>query len=132
MAQGNVELVQRSFEHWAEGDLDAMAKAFHPDLVVHPPSGWPEGGAVEGVHAWVRQAERLRDSWEDAAVEFDEIRSVGDDRVYARIRYVTHSESGMEFDTPMAVAIFLREGRIARAKYFWEPVEARAAVGLDA
>ena len=128
MSQGNVEVVRRSFELWATGDLDAMADTFRPDLIVHPPSGWPEGGTVEGVEAWLRQAERLRESWDEVALEFDELRAVGEDRVFARIRYVTRGDAGMEFDTPMAVAILIRDGLIARAEYYWEDDGALAAL----
>jgi len=129
MTQENVEIVRRAFELWVEGDLVGMAELFQPEIVVIPPSGWPEGEPVEGIEGWVRQAERLREAWEEVAAEFDEIRAVGDERVFARIRYVTRSEAGMAFDTPMALAMFLRDGRIARAEYYWDAEEALAAVG---
>jgi ketosteroid isomerase-like protein len=128
MEQGNVEIVRRAFAKWVEGDLHAMADHFQPELVVQPPSGWPEGGVVEGIEAWVRQAERLRENWGEVGVQFDEIREVEEGRVYARIRYLARSDAGMEFDTPMAVAMFLRDGRIFRAEYYWQPEEALAAI----
>ena len=132
MSQENVEIVRRQFELWSEGDLDGWAQDWDPEVVVVPPEGWPEGGEVRGRDAWRRQAERLRDSWEQAHIEIDEIRPVGTDRAVTRIRYVTlGKEGGMSFDTPMAAAIVLRDRKIIRADYFWDFAEALEAAGLS-
>ena len=75
---------------------------------------------------------RLHDSWEEARVEVDDIRAVGDDQVLARFRYVTRGkDTGMSFDTPMSAVFVLREGRIVRARYFWEHDDALGAAGLS-
>jgi ketosteroid isomerase-like protein len=132
MSQGNVDIVRRVFELWSEGDLDASAEHWDREVVVTPPDGWPEGGEVRGLDAWVRQAERLRDSWEEARVEIDEIRPVGRDRVVTRIRYVTRGKDpGMSFDTSMTAVFVLREHKITRANYFWDFAEALEAAGLS-
>ena len=132
MSQENVEVVERQFELWSEGNLDAWAEHWDPEVVVTAPQGWPEGEVEQGLEAWRRQGERLRDSWAEARVEVDDIRPVGQDRVVTRIRYVTRGKDpGMSFDTPMAAAFFLREGRITRADFFWDFAEALEAVGLS-
>ena len=133
MSEENVEIVQRANEHWSEGNLDdAWAELWDPDVVVTAPEGWPEGEGEHGLEAWRRQAERLRDSSEEARVEVDDIRPVGQDRVVCRLRYVTRGKDpGMSFDTPMAAAFFLHEGRITRADYFWDFADALEAAGLS-
>jgi ketosteroid isomerase-like protein len=132
MSQENVEVVRRQFDLWSQGDLDAWAQHWDPDVIVVAPEGWPEGDTNRGLEAWRRQAERLRDSWEEARVEIDEIRPSGPDGVVARIRYVTGGKDpGMSFDTAMAAAFFLRDGKIVRAQYCWDIAEALEAVGLS-
>jgi ketosteroid isomerase-like protein len=132
MSQENVDVVRRVNELFSKGDLDEWAEHWDPEVVVTPPKGWPEGEDPQGIEAWRRQAERLRDSWEETRVEMDEIRPVGDDQVLARIRYVTRGrDTGMSFDTPMAAVFLLRGGRIIRARYFWEYDDALEAAGLS-
>ena len=129
MAQENVETVRRLFELWTEGKLDSWMEPFDPDVVVHAPEGWPEGTVTYGVDAWLQQAERLRDTWAHASAEVEDIRPVGDDRVIARIRYVTHGKDpGMAFDTPMSVAVLFADGKITRMRYFWDHQAAVDAV----
>jgi ketosteroid isomerase-like protein len=132
MSQDNVEIVRRQFELFSEGDLDESAQDWDPEVVVTPPKGWPEGEDLLGIEAWRRQAERLRDSWDEARVEVDDIRPVGDDQVLVRIPYVTRgTDTGMSFDTPMAAVFLLRGGKIIRAQYFWDYTEALEAAGLS-
>jgi ketosteroid isomerase-like protein len=131
MSQENVGIVRRQFELWSEGNLDAWAELWDREIVVTPPTGWPEGEEIQGIDAWRRQAERLRDSWNEARVEIDDIRPVRDDRVLAQIRYVTRGrDPGMSFDTSMAAAFVLREGKITRGQYFWDFADALEAAGL--
>jgi hypothetical protein len=89
MSQENVEVVERQFKAWNAGDFDEWAETWTQDVEVFPPEGWPEGGVNQGIDAWRRQAERLRDTWAEARVEIDEIRPIEDDCVLARFRYVT-------------------------------------------
>jgi ketosteroid isomerase-like protein len=132
MSQENVEIVRCQFELWSQGDLDGWAQFWDPDVIVVAPEGWPEGDTNRGLEEWRRQAERLRDSWDEARVEIDEIRPIAVDWVVARIRYVTGGkEAGMSFDTAMAAAFFLRERKIIRAQYCWDIADALEAARLS-
>jgi ketosteroid isomerase-like protein len=132
MSQENVEMVLSQFELWNKGeDMDAIARYYHPNVIVEAPEGWPEGSVSRGFDAWKQQALRLRDTWDEARTEVDEIRSVGRDRVVAQIRYATVGKgTGMASETPMAVAFTFAEGKITRAEYFWE-MQALEAAGLS-
>jgi ketosteroid isomerase-like protein len=115
---------------WNSGDLDRWAQAWDPEVVVIAPKGWPEGAVERGLDAWRRQAQRLRDTWAEARVEADEIWDV-EDRVLARIRYVTlGADTGIPFETPMAVVFFLSERKITRGYFGWTMGEALEAAGL--
>ena len=132
MSQENVEIVLRHWNLWNEGDLDGWARFFDPDVVVAAPEGWPEGTVSEGIDAWRLQAERLRNTWKEARAVVDAIRSVGENRVLAEIRYVTRGDDpNISFNTPMAVVITLDEGTITREDYFWGLEQALEAVALS-
>lgn len=131
MSDENVETVARQFEAWNRGDLDAWAEDWDPDVVVFAPDRWPEGAVNRGLEAWRLQAQRLRDTWEEARVELDEIRSVKPDVVFTKVRYVTTgAETHIPFDTPMAAVFFLHEQKITQAHFCWEIAEALKAAGV--
>ena len=130
MSRENVEIVLGQWDAWNNGNLDKWAQAWDSEVVVVAPKGWPEGEVERGLDAWRRQAQRLRDTWAEARVEVDEIRDVKD-RVVARIRYVTlGGDTGIPFETPMAVVLFLSERTITRAYFAWTMDEALEAAGL--
>lgn len=124
MREEHVEIVLRQWDAWNAGDLDTWAEAWDSEVVVRAPKGWPEGEIEHGIDAWRRQAQRLRDTWAEARIEVDEIRKVND-RVLARFRYVTRGpDSGIPFETPLAVVFDLSEGKIKRAHFAWAMAEA--------
>jgi ketosteroid isomerase-like protein len=131
MSQENVEIVLGQWDAFSTGDLDRWAQAWDSETVVVAPKGWPEGEVTRGLAAWRLQAQRLRDSWAEARIEVDEIREAKD-RVIARIRYVTRgADTGLPFDTPMAVILILSERKITRAYFAWTMAEALKAAGLS-
>jgi ketosteroid isomerase-like protein len=131
MSQKNVEIVLGQWDAWSTGDLDRWAEAWDSETVIVGPKGWPEGEVTRGLDAWRRQGQRLRDTWAEARIDVDEIRGV-DDRVIARIRYVTlGADTGIPFETPMAVVLFLSEWKITQAYFAWTMAEALEAAGLS-
>lgn len=127
MSRENVDVVLGQWEAWNNGDLDRWALAWDSEVVVVAPRDWPEGAGEQGLDAWRRQAGRLRDTWAEARVEVDEIRDV-QDRVVARFRYVTRgADTGIPFETPMAVVFLLNERKITRAYFAWTMAEALEA-----
>ena len=130
MSQENVEIVLGQWDAFNSGNLDRWAQAWDPEVVVFAPKGWPEGEVERGLDAWRRQAQRLRDTWDEARVEVDEIQDLRD-QVHARIRYVTvGADTGIPFETPMAVVFFLSKGKITRGYFGWTMADALEAAGL--
>src|SRR5687767_88260 len=131
MSQENVEIVLGQWDAWNNGNLDRWAQAWDPDVVIVAPKGWPEGEVERGLDAWRRQAQRLRDSWAEARVEVDEIRETKD-RVLAQFRYVTlGTDTGIPFETSMAVVFILSERKITRGYFAWTMADALEAAGLS-
>jgi ketosteroid isomerase-like protein len=117
VSQENLRIVREAFGRFETTDPDFSH--WHQDVVVIPPEGWPEGGEVRGLDAWRRQIERLRDSWEAARIEIDEMEAIGDERVVTIFRYVTRGRDGaLEFDTTMGSIHTFRDHKIVRAEFF--------------
>ena len=67
MSEENVEIVRRGFEVWNTGDMDALRELYDPGIVWRPAEGWPEPGPYAGREAVMRQWQRNREPWGDAA-----------------------------------------------------------------
>jgi ketosteroid isomerase-like protein len=130
MSQDNVEIVRETIEAF---NRDEESSRWHPEVVVVPPEGWPEGGeVVHGLAAWQRQMERLRDSWADTRLEIDDIRSVDEERVVWTLRWLTTGkDSGLAFETAMGAVYTVNDGLIVRGEFFRSPADALEAVGLS-
>ena len=127
-----MEIVRSAFSLWNEGDLDDWDQIFDPEVTVVAPEGWPDGAVSQGFEAWKLQAQRLRDSWEEARIEVDEIRPGARDTVLIRLRYLTRGgDTAIAFDTPMSAVFSVRHGKITRADYFWNVEDALEAAGLS-
>jgi ketosteroid isomerase-like protein len=113
------EVLRESWRAWSEGDLDRAMRFIDPDVVVIAPEGWPEGAVTRGAEAWELQARRLRESWEEAWVEVDEIRELEGGRVSAQIRYATRGKEGIEFSTPLSVVAEIAGEKIKHIRYDW-------------
>jgi hypothetical protein len=48
MSQENVELVHEGNRRFMAGDFSGHASRYRPDVVMAPPSGWPEPARSEG------------------------------------------------------------------------------------
>jgi ketosteroid isomerase-like protein len=131
MSQENVEIVRRFTEYWNDRDWAALRALHHPNVVVLPPDGWPDGEVSRGPDAWIRQIMRLKDSWESDRSEIDQVHEAGSN-VLVRHRWTTQGkDSGIGFETGFWVVFTLDAGTITRIQYFLDRSRALKAVGLS-
>jgi ketosteroid isomerase-like protein len=126
-----VEVVRSGILAFNAGDMEAVREALDPDVAVgHELEGWPEPGPVVGRDAVVRQWERNREPFGDAAtLELVSILDAGD-RVVAR--QIAHGVGrGPAFNLEFTSVSTLRNGRTILIDYFWDYAEALKAVGLE-
>ena len=64
MSQENVEIVRAAYRAWNAGDMDAFGEFYDPDVIVRPPSMWPEPGPFVGREEVMRFFEQTRDVWD--------------------------------------------------------------------
>lgn len=103
-----MELLERMFEVEMRfvksdaNDLDQLADAFHPDVVIHEPGSLPYAGdwvGLEGVGALFR---RMREVWSDLSVDGLEAARVGDTVFMACTLSLTSRVNGATIKQPFA------------------------------
>jgi ketosteroid isomerase-like protein len=130
MSQENVEVVRRAFEAWNSGDMDAVRKAFDPDVIMRMLDGWPEPGPYVGRDAVMRQLKQQRETWDADSFELiSDFIDVGD-RV--AVRWIWHGAgSGPEANLETTAVYTVRKGRVFYVEHFWDHAEALKAAGLS-
>jgi ketosteroid isomerase-like protein len=131
MADGNVEVIRRSFEAIRNRDIDALLRLYEPEAEFRPLTGTRvESGGYhghEGIHAYFEEVDTV---WEEMLPHADDLRSHGPLVVVIGGCRVRGRESGAETDTPMAWVFRLSNGRIASHQAFSDAEEALSAAGL--
>jgi ketosteroid isomerase-like protein len=134
MSQENVEIVQRAWETFNHGDLDAWIDEYWTDDIDYRAAeGAPDDhGPIKGKDALRAFAQDWPDTFDDFKVEPLELIDAGDDVVVAVLRISGRAKlSGVEADMTYAELSTLRDGRIARGRQYFTRAEALAAAGLS-
>jgi ketosteroid isomerase-like protein len=131
MSQENIEVVRRLFELWNRGDLTEWSLMHHPEVVIVPPDGWPEGEQSRSREEWMAQARRLTDSWAEQRIEVKRIVDAGES-VLVLFSWVTRGKgSDIPLVTDMGSVAVVQDGLVTRSMFFTDQAEAIKAVGLS-
>jgi uncharacterized protein (TIGR02246 family) len=127
----NIELIRRVFAVFSAGDTDAFMDLFTDDAVVQTDPTFPEGGTLVGHEPIRRFHEGLREGWYGGgAVIATDVRTAGD-RVFASVDWTATGEaSRIETSSRWHIVASVRDGKIARWRYFADRAEALDAAGL--
>ncbi len=115
-----VEIVKRSYEAFARGDLDSVVADFDPQIEWQQAQGLPHGGTYHGVEAVRRSIFDPLDTewWEEFSADPDEFLDAGDDVVVlGRYRGIAKG-TGKRLDVPFVHAWRLREGKAVLFRQF--------------
>jgi ketosteroid isomerase-like protein len=135
MSQENVETCRQGLEAWQRGDFESWLGTTDPAVEWHTVLE----RLVEGTNSFYRGHEGLRALWhsyrtelEDFQIEAQELRDVDDDRVlllgHLRWRGVA---SGIEVESPLAMVLTYRDGRLIQSMDYLSHQEALDAVALS-
>jgi ketosteroid isomerase-like protein len=125
MSDASVALVREIYARWAEG-RSAAALIANDVEYVNPPD------AVEpGVRIGRSAFGAIRDAYDDLRVEPLEVIDAGGDEVLVIARITAKGRgSGVEVDWRQGYVWTIRDGVAVRFRWFSDPSEARAVVGL--
>jgi ketosteroid isomerase-like protein len=130
MSQENVEIVRRSCEAFNAGDYEAALDALSPDIE-YDLSHFPDGQVYRGRDG-VREAFRIwLGTWEDYRQEQDEFVDAGDEVVVAVREYGRGKGSGLALERRTFGVWTIRDGKVARIRFYTTMAEALEAVGLS-
>lgn len=128
----DVELVQRAFEAWNAGDLDAMLEMVHPDFEFLPLRSQLDGAAYCGREGMRQFAADAAEEWEHLRVVPDEFRVVGEFVVMLGRFDARGRVSGMDIEFPCGWVARTRDGKLAYLRTYSDPQEALKAAGAAA
>ena len=124
MAKANVEVVRAIYDGWHEGE--SVRHLIDENLeYVNPPDA-VESGTRHGRKA----LDAVREVYSDFRVEVERLIDAGDDVVVIGTAHGTGA-SGVKVEFRLGYIWTIRDGRAIRMRWFNEPDEALAAVGLS-
>jgi ketosteroid isomerase-like protein len=132
MSGENVEVVERGWEAWLRGDLDALAELWDPEVVwdVSHFRDWPEPAylGIDGVKRFITE---WLEVWDDYEVGVDETLAAPDGRVISLAwQRGKGRQSGLEMDVESALIFTLRDGKVTRIENYDNRETALEAAGL--
>jgi uncharacterized protein len=133
MSRENVEIVQRGWEAWMRGDIDAVFAQFDPAVEWDTTNyeGWPEDGVYRG-HAGVRQfMEDWLASWDSYETGVEEYIDAGGDCVVVLCwQQAIGPGSDVQVRMEWTQICRLRDGLVLRLEAWSDRQKALEAAGL--
>lgn len=132
MSETNLELVQRAYEAWNRGDLDAAFGFLDPEIEVSAPRDLPEAGTYRGRDETRRWAEEFLKAWEEVGADPQRFVDAGD-RVLVTVRYFGRGKGSQAVVRGAVVDAHvwtLRDGRAVKLEMYQGTAAAFESVGL--
>lgn len=132
MSRENVELIQRLYEAFNEGDMDRAVAEFDADIVWRFPEGVPGATEVRGREEARTLLKGYRNAWETFTITAEEFIPVGDDRLIVPNHHRGRGRgSGVETETRFCDVWTFRHGKAVAFQGCWTKDEALEAVGFS-
>ena len=130
MSQENVEIVERAFDAFSTGGVEACLPSFSPDVVVYPFPEWPQQAAYRGHDGLRAVLAEWMDNFDDFAFHVHEFREVGDKVVLLGETFGRIKGSAVPIRQPLGgVYSNFRDGKIGESRNFLTWDEALEAAG---
>ncbi len=120
--------VELRFLQQEEADLDLLAAAFHPDVVVHEPASLPYAGDWRGLGGVGRLFRAMRETWSELSVAGLQAAKTGDTVFMACSLRLTARASGRTITQPFAELLRFEDGRLIEGTPFYYDTAAIAAM----
>jgi ketosteroid isomerase-like protein len=130
MRQETLDLISEGVAAFNAGDLEGMLAPIHPEIEFQPVRAVLEGTVYRGHEGFRRWLVDMAEDWSEFRIDVVDIRPLDDDRVLVHARlHARGSASGIELDAPGAWLCDLRDGLIARIRFYRDVETALAAAG---
>jgi ketosteroid isomerase-like protein len=117
---GNLDLVKRSYEAFAQGDLDGVLGDMHPDIAWHQAQGLPHGGDYHGLDAVRTNIFDPLDAewWDGFTADPDEFIDAGEQVVVVGRYRGTAKQSRKTLDVPFVHIWTVADGQAIRFRQY--------------
>jgi ketosteroid isomerase-like protein len=120
----DVDMVVKSYQAYACGDIDAAVSPLHPDVEWIEPDEFPNGGRHDGSAAATEYLRNSRAMWSDVTSETTPYRR-GEKIII--VHHVTgRMIDGSTQDVTVADVYTIRDGQVVRMQAYADPAEALA------
>ncbi|MDX3533087.1 nuclear transport factor 2 family protein [Streptomyces sp. MB09-01] len=119
----NIEVFKRAMNAFATGDMDALAKVFHPDVVWHMSGHNQLSGTYRGRDATFALFQRefqLTDG--TYRPQLQDV--LANDEHTVALLHATASREGKELDMDYVIVFRIRDGQITEARGLWSDQKA--------
>ena len=113
------------------GDLDGWIGLFTEDAELAASESWPETSTITGRVGLREFWGEFSGVWDDVQIRVNRVHEA-EDAVVGECQWVTRGRSsGVEGTLEFVLALWVRDGLVARGQFFEDLPEALHAVGLD-
>jgi ketosteroid isomerase-like protein len=134
MSQENVEIVKELLARWERGDYDTV-ELFDPQVKFTRTGGGSDvlGYATEsrGIDGLWAALGAWTDEWTDMSVQAERFTEAGTRVLVLARQRAVGKRSGVPMSNLDAWVFSVRGGRIVRWDAYWNPAEARRALGIE-
>lgn len=111
--------VELRFLQQDEADLDLLATAFHPEVVVHEPASLPYAGDWRGLDGIGRLFWTMRATWSELSVDGLQAAKSGDTVLMSCSLRLTARSNGRSLVQPFAEVLHFEDGRLIEGTPFY-------------
>jgi ketosteroid isomerase-like protein len=131
MSQGNVEIVQRTSDHFRRTG-EPLWEVWDPQVVwdMSTFTGWPEKQTYHGREGYTEFMDSWLSTWDEWEWESVELIDAGDEVVQIARQRGKGAGAGVSVEMSYAQVWTLRDGNIVRVRPYASKAEALEAVGL--
>lgn len=110
----NVERVERMYESFAKGDMEAVVATWNEDIELHEPEGIVAGGTYRGQDEVVELLTTIAGMYEEMAATPERYVHAGDTVVALGTGSGTSAGTGKSVEFPFAHVYDFEDGKISR------------------
>jgi uncharacterized protein len=131
MSSTALKLLERAFEDYRSGGLEALLRYVDPEVEFHEDARFPEAGVYRGTDAFRTYVERFQEAFEEFHFEVEDWIDAGEGRVVGLTRAGgPGKDSGADVRQRSAWIFTVRDGRVVRMDAYLDRDEGLTAAGL--
>lgn len=129
MEKTNTEIVQDLYDSFAKGDLEAIRTMMDPNVELHEPQGFIDGGTHHGFNEIAENVfSRLGSEWEDVSIVPERFVEDGNTVVALHTWSGTYSKTGKSVKFPSAHVFDLEDEKIVQWRSYADTALFNAAL----